>query len=134
MNEHCLQSYNLDTWRKSTMLRARKYLNNVLLDQLPVLIDVQRYLDEIAILDVSTAVGRKTSTLAGAVMVEEIAAIRSGLVKATLRIDEIIDVQLNGSDGGFSQDDCDSADLRKICNMYETDGVEALFDTTSMNR
>ncbi len=134
MNEHCLQSYNLDTWRKSTMLRARKYLNNVLLDQLPVLVDVQRYLDEIAILDVSTAVGRKTSTLAGAVMVEEIAAIRSGLVKATLRIDEIIDVQLNGSDGGFSQDDCDSADLRKICNMYETDGVEALFDTTSMNR
>ncbi len=134
MNEHCLQSYHLDTWRKSTMLRARKYLNNVLLDQLPVLVDVQRYLDEIAILDVSTAVGRKTSTLAGGVMVEEIAAIRSGLVKATLRIDEIIDVQLNGSDGGFSQDDCDSADLRKICNMYETDGVEAPFDATSMNR
>ncbi len=131
MNEHCLQSYHLDTLRKGTMLRARKYLNNVLLDQLPVLGDVQRYLDEIAILDVSMAVGRKSSTLAGGVMVEEVALIRNGLVKMALRSDEITNIQLNGSSGGFSQDDADSADLRNLCNMYEADGVEALFDVRS---
>ncbi len=110
-------------------------MNNVLLDQLPVLVDVQRCLDEIALLDVSMAVGRKSSTLAGGVMVEEVALLRSGLVKMMLipsRIDAIIDIQLNC--GGFSQDDADSADLQKLCSLYEAEGVEALFDVRGSSR
>ncbi len=123
----------MDSLRKGTLLRARKYMNNVLLDQLPLLVDVQRCLDEIALLDVSTAVGRKSSTLAGGVLVEEVALLRSGLVKMIpSRVDEIIDIQLNG--GGFSQDDADSADLRNLFSLYEAEGVEALFDVRGSNR
>ncbi len=105
-------------------------MNNILLDQLPILVDVQRYLDEIALLDVSMApVGRKSNTLAGGVMVEEVASLRSNLVKMISRSsdDEIIDIQCNGG-GGFSKDDAESSDLRNLCNVYETEGVEALFD------
>lgn len=45
------ESYHFHSFRKSTLLRVRKYLNEVMLDQLPVLADVQRFMDEIAIVD-----------------------------------------------------------------------------------
>ena len=39
------ERYHLNTFRKSQLLRLRKYLNEVLTDQLPVLIDIQRYVN-----------------------------------------------------------------------------------------
>lgn len=37
------ERYHLNTFRKSQLLRLRKYLNEVLTDQLPVLTDIQRF-------------------------------------------------------------------------------------------
>lgn len=40
--EECRKRYHFNSMRKNSILRARKYLNDVLLDQLPVLAAVQR--------------------------------------------------------------------------------------------
>lgn len=40
--EECRKRYHFNSMRKNNILRARKYLNDVLLDQLPVLAAVQR--------------------------------------------------------------------------------------------
>jgi hypothetical protein len=48
----CRESYGLDEYRKSQLMRLRKYIHETLIDQLPVLADVARYLDELCILGV----------------------------------------------------------------------------------
>lgn len=39
--------YDMDEYRKEAVLRVRRYLNDILLDQLPILRDLQRVLDEL---------------------------------------------------------------------------------------
>lgn len=39
--------YDMDAYRKEAVLRVRRYLNDILLDQLPILRDLQRVLDEL---------------------------------------------------------------------------------------
>lgn len=48
----CRESYGLDEYRKSRLMRVRKYIHETLTDQLPVLGDVARYMDELSILGV----------------------------------------------------------------------------------
>lgn len=51
----CRESYGLDEFRKSRLLRLRGHLHGALLDQLPALGEVARYLDELSILGVPPA-------------------------------------------------------------------------------
>lgn len=46
------QRYHFNSFRKGQLLRVRKYLNEVMLDQLPFLADVQRFIDELTVADV----------------------------------------------------------------------------------
>lgn len=39
--------YDMDDYRKEAVLRVRRHLNDILLDQLPILRDLQRVLDEL---------------------------------------------------------------------------------------
>ena len=39
--------YDMDDYRKEAVLRVRRYMNDILLDQLPLLKDLQRVLDEL---------------------------------------------------------------------------------------
>ena len=48
----CREAYGLDEYRKSQLMRLRRYIHETLTDQLPVLGDVARYLDELSILGV----------------------------------------------------------------------------------
>ena len=45
----CRSRYALHSHRKGTLLRVRKYLTRTLLDQVPLLAGLQRYLDELAL-------------------------------------------------------------------------------------
>ncbi|KAL9189312.1 hypothetical protein ACHAXT_011802 [Thalassiosira profunda] len=51
----CREAYGLDEHRKSRLMRLRGFLPEALLDQLPVLGDVARYLDELSIMGVPPA-------------------------------------------------------------------------------
>ena len=48
----CRESYGLDEFRKAQLMRLRRYIHETLTDQLPILQDVARYLDELSILGV----------------------------------------------------------------------------------
>ncbi|KAI9995745.1 hypothetical protein PInf_012813 [Phytophthora infestans] len=62
------EHYEVTQYRKDQLLRIRKYLNELLVDQLPLLADVQRYLDELAIVQVgSTSVLGKNGLVMEAV-------------------------------------------------------------------
>ena len=39
--------YDMDDYRKEAVLRVRRYMNDILLDQLPILRDLQRVFDEL---------------------------------------------------------------------------------------
>ncbi|KAL3816955.1 hypothetical protein ACHAXA_001783 [Cyclostephanos tholiformis] len=46
----CRESYRIDEYRRSRLMRLRGYMNETLIEQLPVLVDVARYLDELSLL------------------------------------------------------------------------------------
>lgn len=60
----CRQRYALNVYRKEHLLRLRKFLNEVMVEQLPVLADVMRYMDELALLNVpETSTGQGSALL-----------------------------------------------------------------------
>lgn len=51
----CRGKYAMHSYRRGAIMRIRKYMHDVLLDQLPVLAALQRYLDELQVSDASGA-------------------------------------------------------------------------------
>ena len=47
VNPKARAKYDMDDFRKEAVLRVRRFMNDILLDQLPVLKDLQRVLDEL---------------------------------------------------------------------------------------
>ena len=63
MEPECRKKYHMHSARKGTLVRVRKYLNEILVDQLPPLSDIQRYLDELAVMDPPAPTSGSTSGL-----------------------------------------------------------------------
>ena len=70
------ERYHLNTFRKSQALRVRKYINEVLLDQLPFLADIQRYMDELSIMQVPDA-----NTSDSVFLFQQVATTRESILK-----------------------------------------------------
>ncbi|XP_069101042.1 zinc finger MYND domain-containing protein 10-like [Argopecten irradians] len=51
MNQTCQQKYDLNSFRKNIILKLRSYLTEIMLDQLPVLAEMQRYLEHLSMMD-----------------------------------------------------------------------------------
>lgn len=51
MNGKCQQKYDLNTNRKNSILKLRSHLTEVMLDQLPILVEMQRYLEHLSMMD-----------------------------------------------------------------------------------
>lgn len=49
VDPHFRSKYKLDGFRKDTVCKIRRFLNDLLIDQLPVLKDLQRVVDEISL-------------------------------------------------------------------------------------
>lgn len=62
-NPDCRNKYEWNSYRKDIVLKSRKYLNAVLVDQLPVLTDVQRYMDELLIVKTPEPTSQKSLIL-----------------------------------------------------------------------
>lgn len=73
----CRAKYRYDDHRKGVMERLKRFFNDVLFDQLPVLKDLQRVLDEIA-LSVTPASHEVTQ---GRLILEQVPEIRNALLK-----------------------------------------------------
>lgn len=51
MDAAAQQRYHMHSYRKNQLMRLKKFMNEVLVDQLPPLRDLQRYLEELALYD-----------------------------------------------------------------------------------
>ncbi|XP_052260834.1 zinc finger MYND domain-containing protein 10-like isoform X2 [Dreissena polymorpha] len=51
MSQSCQQKYELDTYRKNTILKLRAFLTEPMLDQIPALGELQRYLEHLSMMD-----------------------------------------------------------------------------------
>lgn len=60
----CRETYGLDEFRKAQLVRLRRYIHEALMDQVPVLQEVARYLDELSMLGVPAA-GVRTASSSG---------------------------------------------------------------------
>ena len=49
VDPRCRAKYDLGDYRKDAILRLKRHMNEVLFDQLPILKDLQRVLDEISL-------------------------------------------------------------------------------------
>jgi hypothetical protein len=108
--------YHLNTFRKAQMLRVRKYINDLLLDQLPFLADIQRDMDELAITEVPeprSVVGGGGSG-AGGIMFEQVAVLREGIVKGQ-KWPEVAQHQIQIV---FTMTDRTDKDLQKMVEVY----------------
>lgn len=114
------EHYDITQFRKDQLLRVRKYLNDLVLDQLPLLQDVQRYLDELSIMQV----GSGSSSNKGSLVMEAVPYVRLAIMRAfgtkyasvASRFDAL-SATLNRSD-----------DLRELAEVYQMDGIDELLD------
>lgn len=51
MTPACQQKYEMDSYRKNTILKLRSYLTEPMLDQIPILGEMQRYLEHLSMMD-----------------------------------------------------------------------------------
>lgn len=118
------ERYHLNSFRKAQLLRVRKYINDVMLDQLPFLADIQRYMDELAISEIN----EPHSLSSGSVfMFQQIAIVREKLIKGK-NWESIAEFQWENV---FTMTDKTDADLKKLAEIYSDEVVETIFDSNS---
>ncbi|KAJ0401677.1 hypothetical protein ATCC90586_001483 [Pythium insidiosum] len=116
------EHYEITAFRQQQLLRLRKYLHELLLDQLPLLADVQRYLDELAIARPpagATAAGAKSS-----LVLEALPQVRESMLRAFRRSFGAIAGAFDAASAAFRRAD----DLRELAELYQLDGIDELLD------
>eukprot|EP00750_Incisomonas_marina_P002104 INCI12085.1.p1 GENE.INCI12085.1~~INCI12085.1.p1 ORF type:complete len:658 (-),score=153.55 INCI12085.1:14-1987(-) len=113
----CRKFYTFNTFRKDQLLRVRKYLNESLKDQLPVLAEVQRYMDELVIMQAPPPDGSRHF------IVQQVPAIRNSIIKGRDWAEEaklaLHAVFQSGAAGN-------NEDLKQLADVFTADGVAEL--------
>ncbi|OQR93421.1 hypothetical protein ACHHYP_02562 [Achlya hypogyna] len=112
--------YQLTTFRKTQLLRVRKYLNDVLLDQLPLLADVQRFLDELAIVNLPPSSVLSASKL----VMEALPVLRSRLLRQYKNEYPVIAAAFVEACSTLRRAD----DMEYLADVYNLAGIEDLLD------
>jgi len=118
----CRKAYAFSTHRKNSILRVRKYMNEVLLDQLPILKHVQRYFDELTIMEVPSNVASSASSR---FVLEQVASVRETI----LRGKNFTDIAARALETTFcgKSSDADDAALKEIAEIYGSDAALSVF-------
>ena len=113
------RKYEVTTFRKANLLRLRKYLNEVTLDQLPILTNLLRALEELSIVQENT-VAQKNSFI-----VQQIPEFRAKIMRDR-NWKEIAEYQVRKF---FTQDEKSlKEDMDRIMKLYNSDIFEQFMD------
>lgn len=151
----------MHSYRKSTLMRVRRYLNPVLVDQLPPLADLQRFLDQSSVQDAPAAtadgLGRKVLLEASAELTDALLGAATGNTAIRTRAAAIIRHEASSEAGdavataseddkhralwtaigeastasAFRVADRDSSALKAIAGLYEAEAFEGLAQAAS---
>jgi hypothetical protein len=117
------ERYFLNSFRKGQLLRVRKYINELMLDQLPFLADIQRYMDELAV----TEVPEPTSLGGSVFLFQQVAAVREAIMKGR-KWPEVAQLQIETV---FTMTDKNDKDLIKMADLYSDDLTEAMVESAA---
>lgn len=112
--------YHLNSYRKGQLLRIRKYINDTLLDQLPILADIQRYMDELALTEVPEPNESSNSVF----LFQQVATMRESIMKKK-DFEQIASFQLANV---FTMTDKDDKDVRALADLWSDDLTENVLD------
>jgi zinc finger MYND domain-containing protein 10 len=120
------ERYVLNSLRKGQLLRVRKFINEILLDQLPILADIQRYMDELAISDAYEPREHLLNS-SNLFKLQQVAVYREKLLKnkdwdalARYQIEQV-----------FTMSDRNDKFLKRMADMYTDDAVGAVLEPES---
>eukprot|EP00656_Telonema_subtile_P053641 TRINITY_DN7820_c0_g1_i1.p1 TRINITY_DN7820_c0_g1~~TRINITY_DN7820_c0_g1_i1.p1 ORF type:complete len:381 (-),score=112.78 TRINITY_DN7820_c0_g1_i1:316-1458(-) len=110
--------YDLNSHRKSTLMGLRKYFNATLIDQLPVLSDLQRTLEELNLVEAPEAANQAFFVL------EQVATMREGLQDHDWDAvaEHIMQTVLSISDEAFQ------AEMGKMAEWYKEFDCDSLME------
>ena len=119
MTQSSNQKYELTTHRKSNMQRLKKYMNEVLLDQLPMLAPLQRGLEEMALM------GDSNIKSSSSFIVEVLPELRAKIINGR-NWNEIAKYQIKN----FFSPDAKQAkeDMDRMIKLYSSDVFEDFMD------
>jgi hypothetical protein len=118
------ERYSLNSFRKGQVLRVRKFINDVLLDQLPFLADIMRYMDELAIMEVPSMSSDNAFN-----MFQQVAVTRDAVVKGK-DWDSIANEQMLTV---FTMTDRDDQDVRRLAEVYSDDLAENVLEPQALD-
>ena len=118
------ERYALNSFRKGQILRVRKYINDLLLDQLPFLADVQRYMDELTVINVP-----EPNSLSGnsVFLFQQVATMTEGILKGK-DFNKVAEYQLKEV---FTMTDRNDKDLFTMAELYSDDAAEHVMEPDS---
>merc|ERR1711959_316373 len=118
MDNNMRAKYDINSHRKSTLMGLRKYFNATLIDQLPVLADLQRTLEELNMMEAPEAANKSFFVL------EQIATMRDQLLENdwTTVAQHIREAVLSISDEEFK------AEMGKMAEWYNQFDCDSLTD------
>lgn len=117
----CRQRYGLNVYRKEHLLRLRKYLNEVMVEQLPVLTDVMRYMDELALMNVPEMSTGQGSTL----LMQQVDKLRDDILR-NQNWRQLAEKQYRTI---FSQTtDAEDEDIRLLGSLYDDEFLGTFLD------
>eukprot|EP00946_MAST-07B_sp_MAST-7B-sp1_P004997 g4997.t1 len=120
--------YQFNDYRKDALLRVRKYINDVMVDQLPMFSDVQRFMDELAIASTPAAMDSGT-----ALVMEIMPEIRDAIMaEYTDKWADVAAEQLRGVFSGGEMDKND-AGLKALAELYSGDALADLMREQEMS-
>ncbi|CAK4707341.1 hypothetical protein LEN26_001307 [Aphanomyces euteiches] len=112
--------YQLTSFRKNQVLRIRKYLNDVMLDQLPLLADVQRFLDELAIVQLNP----NTVSSAAKLVMEIVPVFRTALLRQYKNDYTKVGQEFTTACASINRHD----DMKQLAEVYNMAGIDELLD------
>ena len=120
--------YQFNAYRKDALLRVRKYINDVMVDQLPMFADVQRFMDELAIASTPAAMDSGT-----ALVMEIMPEIRDAIMaEHSGKWADMAALQLKGVFSGGDMDKND-AGLKALADLYSGDALADLMREQEMS-
>ncbi|KAL4477620.1 hypothetical protein ABPG74_002770 [Tetrahymena malaccensis] len=119
MDSECRKKYELNEFRKSNLLRLRKYINEILLDQIPNLSHMLRTLEELSIMNVQSV--PKSNPF----IVQQIPEIRENIIKGK-NWNDIAEKQKNE----YFLNDKETAkqDMQRLADFYGQNIIDGLME------
>ena len=113
------RKYHFNSFRKSTLMRLRGFLHEGTVDQIPLLVELGRAIDEMSLMEAPAAQSQPVYVL------EHLDDLRVAMAKG---VDWAAVVAAQKADALNDSEEAQRAHARMLAGMYDIDGIDALYD------